>query len=177
MSEIHPFVPGALVRGAPWLAIALLLAAAPAAAVDTGDAAPNFRAPTLQDDLKSLSLQDYRGKVVYLDFWASWCAPCATALPILDSFRREFAPDEFAVLAVNVDSNPTRAREFLARRPVGYPSVTDPEGKLPVKFGVETMPTSFLIDRKGVIRLVHRGFKKTDADALRAEIRKLVAGR
>jgi peroxiredoxin len=160
---------------APFLA-ALLLAGS-AAAIEAGDAAPGFRAPTLQDELKSLSLEDYRGKVVFLDFWASWCAPCATSLPVLDSFRKEFAKDEFAVLAVNVDANPAKGREFLRRRPVGYPSVTDPEGKLPIRFGVETMPTSFLIDRKGVVRMVHRGFKKSDVDALRAEIRKLVAAR
>jgi thiol-disulfide isomerase/thioredoxin len=167
-----------ILRAAPLAAAAaLLLAAATAAAVEAGDAAPSFRAPTLQDSMKSLALEDYRGKVVFLDFWASWCAPCATSLPVLDSFRREFGPDEFAVLAVNVDANPAKGRDFLSKRPVGYPSVTDPEGKLPIRFGIETMPTSFLIDRKGVIRLVHRGFKKTDADALRAEIRKLVSGR
>jgi thiol-disulfide isomerase/thioredoxin len=115
--------------------------------------------------------------VVYLDFWASWCAPCAVALPIIDSFRQEFGADEFAVLAVNVDTDPKKGRIFLQRRPVGYPSVSDPEGQLPKQFGVETMPTSFLIDRNGVIRAVHRGFKKSDEDELRSHIRKLVSGR
>jgi thiol-disulfide isomerase/thioredoxin len=167
-----------LFRSAPlWAAAVLLLVSATAAAIEAGDTAPGFRAPTLQDSLKSLSLEDYRGKVVFLDFWASWCAPCATSLPVLDAFRKEFASDEFVVLAVNVDANPAKGRDFLSKRPVGYPSVSDPEGKLPIRFGIETMPTSFLIDRKGVVRLVHRGFKKTDADALRAEIRKLVAAR
>ncbi len=155
-------------------ALALLILSAPVAALDAGDAAPSFRAPALRGP-KPLSLTDYRGKVVYLDFWASWCAPCATALPILDSFREEFSADEFQVLAINVDSDPARARRFLTQRPVSYPSVTDPNGRLPAQFEIETMPTSFLIDREGVIRLVHRGFKKSDVDALRAEIRKLVA--
>ncbi len=147
--------------------------ASPAAALDAGDTAPDFRAPALEG-IELLSLADYRGKVVYLDFWASWCAPCATALPVLDSFRDEFGADEFQVLAVNVDSDPKKARAFLSRRPVGYPSVSDPAGRLPQQFGIETMPTSFLIDRQGVIRLVHRGFKKSDADELRNQIRKLV---
>jgi thiol-disulfide isomerase/thioredoxin len=160
----------------PVCGLALLIQSAPIGAVDAGDVAPDFRAQALSGP-RPLSLADYRGKVVYLDFWASWCAPCATALPILDGFGKEFSKDGFQVLAVNVDSDPAKARLFLERRPVGYPSVTDPEGKLPTKFGVETMPTSFLIDRNGVVRLVHRGFKKTDADTLRAEIRKLVGGR
>jgi peroxiredoxin len=165
-----------LLRGL-WLAgLALGLLASPAAATEVGQPAPDFRAPAL-DGPKPLSLKDFRGKVVYLDFWASWCAPCATALPVLDSFRDEFGADGFQVLAVNVDSDPAKARQFLERRPVGYPSVTDPEGRLPGQFGVETMPTSFLIDRNGVVRLVHRGFKKSDADELRAEIRKLLGGR
>lgn len=160
-------------RRALLCALATAAFAAPAAALDAGDTAPDFRAPALEGALP-VSLSDYRGKVVYLDFWASWCAPCATALPVLDSFRDEFGADEFQVLAINVDSDPKKAVAFLSRRPVGYPSVTDPAGRLPQQFGIETMPTSFLIDRKGVIRLVHRGFKKSDADQLRNEIRKLV---
>ncbi len=157
----------------PVSGLALLILSAPVAALEVGDAAPVFRAPALEGH-EALSLSDYRGKVVYLDFWASWCAPCATALPVLDSFRDEFSADEFQVLAINVDSEPANARRFLTRRPVGYPSVTDPDGRLPAQFEIETMPTSFLIDRKGVIRLVHRGFKKSDVDSLRAEIRKLI---
>ncbi len=160
----------------PVSGLALLILSAPVAALDVGDAAPGFRAPALEGP-EALSLSDYRGKVVYLDFWASWCAPCATALPVLDSFREEFSADGFQVLAVNVDSEPANARRFLSRRPVGYPSVTDPDGRLPALFEIDTMPTSFLIDRKGVIRLVHRGFKKSDVDSLRAEIRKLIVTR
>ena len=144
-----------------------------AAALQSGDAAPSFSAPTLQG--RSLSLESFRGKVVFLDFWASWCAPCATSLPLLDALRNEFGPDDFQVLAVNVDRDPDKATDFLTKRPVGYPSVSDPEGELPVRFGVQTMPTSFLIDREGVIRYVQRGFRKGDEDALRARIRELVA--
>ena len=153
------------------LAIGLL--AGDAAALEAGEGAPPFTAPTLEGD-SQLSLSSYRGKVVYLDFWASWCGPCATALPLLDALRKEFPSESFQVLAVNVDRNPEDARRFLARRPIGYPSVSDPEGSLPGRFGVETMPTSFLIDRDGTIRYVHRGFRKSDVDALRNEISALV---
>ena len=156
--------------------LAAALLASPAAAIEEGDKAPGFRAPAL-DGPKSLSLTDYRGKVVYLDFWASWCAPCATALPVLDSFRDEFGSDEFQVLAVNVDNDPEKARKFLKKRPVGYPSVLDPKGKLPEQFGVQTMPTSFLIDRKGVVRYVHKGFRRGDEETLREHIAALVAQR
>ena len=160
------------------LAAAALLAvafAAPLRALELGDQAPPFSAPGLAGG--TVSLASYRGKVVYLDFWASWCGPCAKSLPALDQLRREFAPGDFQIVAVNLDRNPAVAARFLKQRPVGYPSAIDPKGSLPGAFGVEAMPTSFLIDRDGVVRYVHRGFRDSDVDPLRKQIQKLVAAR
>jgi len=160
------------------LAAAALLAvafAAPLRALELGDQAPAFSAPGLAGG--TVSLASYRGKVVYLDFWASWCGPCAKSLPALDQLRREFAPGDFQIVAVNLDRNPAVAARFLKQRPVGYPSAIDPKGSLPGAFGVEAMPTSFLIDRDGVVRYVHRGFRDSDVDPLRKQIQKLVAAR
>jgi thiol-disulfide isomerase/thioredoxin len=154
----------------------LLLCAAPALALQAGDAAPAFSAPALRGG-GSVSLAAFRGKVVYLDFWASWCAPCLTALPAIEALRKEFPHGEFQVVAVNVDRDPAVARAFLARRPVGYPSASDPKGDIPRRFEIGTMPTSFLIDRKGVIRHVHQGFRPGDVDDLRARIRELLSSR
>jgi thiol-disulfide isomerase/thioredoxin len=157
--------------------LALLASAGAAAALQSGQRAPAVAGARL-DGQGQLSLAALKGKVVYLDFWASWCKPCALSLPALDAFRREFPAKDFAVLAINVDSDPALARSFLSRRPVGYPSLFDPKGELPVRFGVETMPTSFLIDRDGVIRRVHKGFRKEDVPQLRREIQELIrAGR
>ena len=156
------------------LALALCGLALPAAhGVEAGQAAPDFSAPSIGGD--TLSLSDYRGKVVMLDFWASWCGPCAQSLPALDALRDEFAGQDFQVLAVNVDRKAKAARTFLRLRPVGYPSVLDPKAAIPGRFGVETMPTSFLIDRDGVVRHVHRGFRKADVDGLRQRIQSLLA--
>jgi thiol-disulfide isomerase/thioredoxin len=152
------------------------LVAAPAHAVEEGELAPEWSAPALAGGAP-VSLSAARGKVVYLDFWASWCAPCRTALPALENLRREFPAESFEVLAVNVDREPEAARRFLARSPIGYPSASDPEGHIPARFGVETMPTSYLIDRKGVVRYVHRGFERKDVATLRARIAELVGGR
>jgi peroxiredoxin len=161
--------------GALGLVAALALAGA-AGALQQGDRAPDLHGKRL-DGKGQLSLEAMRGKVVYLDFWASWCKPCAVSLPALDDLRKEFPAEDFVVFAVNVDRDPAVARNFLSRRPVGYPSLADPEGQLPVRFGVETMPTSFLIDRNGVIRRVHRGFRKSDVPELRAAIQELVRAR
>ena len=161
-------------RGAALALIAGLLFAVKALALGDGQKAPDFKAPSL-DGGKSLSLAAYRGKVVYLDFWASWCPPCLTSLPLLEELRKEFPSDQFQILAVNVDQDFEKARKFLERTGVGYPSASDPKGRLPELFGVETMPTSFLIDRGGVIRYVHNGFRKGDVGPLRERIAQLVA--
>ena len=154
-------------------ALLALGSAGPTAALEDGDQAPTFAGAALEGDEK-LSLAAYRGKVIYLDFWASWCAPCLTSIPMLEKLRQELAGEEFQILAINVDRDRERAKKFLARHPVGYPSVSDPEGRLPATFGVEAMPTSFLIDRHGVIRKVHKGFKASDLDIIRSEILELL---
>lgn len=162
-------------RARRWLVCVLLLfCASSARALEAGDEAPRFSAPSL-DGAGTLELASFRGKVVYLDFWASWCPPCVTSLPLIDALRREFPAEDFQVLAVNVDRDPDAARRFLARRSVGYPSASDPQGRLPQSFGIETMPTSFLIDRSGVVRHVHPGFRRGDIEPLRDRIAQLLA--
>ena len=159
------------------LALLVLLLTSPGAlALEAGDRAPDFAAPSLSGD-GTIELSRYRGKVVYLDFWASWCAPCLTAIPEIEEMRGEFPASEFQVIAVNLDQKEQKALRFLAKHPVGYPSASDPKGRLPGQFGVDTMPTSYLIDRNGVIRYVHRGFQRGDSDELRKQIRALLGKR
>lgn len=152
---------------------ALIFGATTGWALKPGDRAPAFSAPLL-DGKGNLSLGQYRGKVVYLDFWASWCAPCLTSIPLLEELRSEFPGDDFQVLAVNVDEDPDKARRFLSRVSVQYPSATDPAGRIPEIFGIETMPTSFIIDRQGVVRHVQKGFRESELDSIRSRIRELV---
>jgi peroxiredoxin len=151
----------------------LALACAAATAVESGQPAPAFSAPALPAG-GDVSLADYAGQVVYLDFWASWCAPCRQSLPWMEEQRREFADRGFEVIAINVDENPRDALKFLERVPVSYPVVADHRGQLANLYNVSEMPSSFLIDRQGVVRLVHRGFNKSDAARLRQQIATLV---
>ncbi|MHA7837918.1 MAG: TlpA family protein disulfide reductase [bacterium] len=153
----------------------LLVAPLPAAALEAGDRAPDFAAPALGGG-GTVELSRHRGKIVYLDFWASWCAPCLTAIPEIERMREALPADRFQVIAVNLDPDPKKALRFLEKNPIGYPSAHDPKGRLPSQFGVDTMPTSYLIDGDGVIRHVHRGFKRGDGDDLRREIRRLLGG-
>jgi thiol-disulfide isomerase/thioredoxin len=159
---------------APLVAASLLLTSAGVArSADEGEAAPAFAAKSLTGP-GTVSLSTYRGKVVYLDFWASWCAPCQAALPALEELRKEFPADQFQVIAVNVDQDPEKALRLLEKHKIGYPSAADPEGRLPATFNLKTMPTSYLIDRDGIVRLVHPGFRTSDVDGLRKKIQTLV---
>jgi thiol-disulfide isomerase/thioredoxin len=151
-----------------------LATATPAFALEPGDAAPNFSVPLLTAD-GELALSAYAGKVVYLDFWASWCPPCLTSLPQIERLRGEFSADRFQIVAINLDREPAKARRFLSKVKIGYPSGIDSSGVIPERFELETMPTSFLIDGDGVIRHIHEGFRKSDMDVLRERIHALVA--
>ena len=143
-----------------------------AAAAEPGTQAPGFTAKTFEG--RQVSLADYRGKVVFIDFWASWCSPCRESLPIYDKLSADFGEENFTIIAVNLDETAADAKKFLSQHPVHYTVVADPDGDIPKTFGVSGMPSSYLIDRDGTIRQRHIGFDKKDVEMLRAEVTKLL---
>lgn len=142
--------------------------------VSVGDVAPAVELPNLPSDGTTTSLASLRGKVVYLDFWASWCGPCRLSLPMMNAVRNELKDRGFEVLAINVDAFEEDALAFLKELPVDYPVLSDVNSASPSTYGVLGMPTAFLIDRKGVITAIHQGFRKGDADKIRLEVEKLL---
>ena len=128
----------------------------------------------MQPQSSNLSLAELQGKVVYLDFWASWCGPCRKSFPVLEQLRQQLGSQGFEVLAVNVDEFEADALQFLTELPVSYPVVRDGSGTTPKAYGILGMPTAYLIGRDGVVRLVHAGFKTSDVEKLRVEIIKLL---
>lgn len=172
---------GMVLTPASRLACAALLAltvASPAYAkaaggIAVGDAAPALSAP--QQDGTPLMLESLRGRVVYVDFFASWCAPCAEALPALDALSRKHADKGFSVLAVNVDTDRAAALKMLKRFPVSYPVVFDPAGVWPETFGLRGMPSGYLLDRNGVVRFIKTGYQGKDLPKLVAVIEAEIA--
>jgi len=110
-----------------------------------------------------LDLDAYRGKVVYIDFWASWCAPCRESFPWLDQLERQFGSQNLVVIGVNVDHDRDSAERFLNQNFASFPIVYDPLGKIAAAYKVKGMPSAVLIDRTGQVRFEHIGFssKKT----------------
>ncbi len=151
---------------------------AQAAGVRVGDPAPPVILPVLAGaDQASLDLATLRGRVVYVDFWASWCGPCRLSFPRLQALRDELGPRGFEVVAVSVDESEEDARSFLEQVPVSYPVVRDGSGETPARFGVLGMPSGYLLDRDGVVRAVHQGFRRGDEQRLRAEVLALLEER
>lgn len=134
-----------------------------------GELAPEVQLPQLSGE-GDVSLSSLRGKVVYLDFWASWCGPCRVSFPQLEQLRGDLGAQGFEVYAINVDEVEADAQRFLSEVPVSYPVVRDGTGATPQAYGILGMPTGYLIDRQGVVRKIHQGFRKSDGARLRAEI-------
>lgn len=107
---------------------------------------------------ESLDLSAYRGKVVYLDFWASWCAPCRESFPWLGNLVSEYGAQNLVVIAVNVDHDRRRAERFLRETPANFPIIYDPHGEIAAAYKVAGMPSAVLIDREGKVRFQHDGF-------------------
>ena len=141
-------------------------------------AAPPRAAPDVAfqtADGPTIRLADFKGKVVLVDFWASWCAPCKTSFPALDALYREYEPRGLQVLAVNIDERRRDADAFLADRPHHLLVLFDPKGASPLAFGVKGMPSSFLIDKSGTIRFTHMGYSGNVDASYRQEITQLLA--
>jgi cytochrome c biogenesis protein CcmG, thiol:disulfide interchange protein DsbE len=142
--------------------------------VEEGEQAPGLSLPQLQLE-GQVNLADYKGSIVYLDFWASWCPPCLVSMPIMNEMRNRLQSEgmAFEVVAVNVDSDPEDGIDFLLDKPVDFIVLADPEGISPADFAVRGMPTSFLIDTQGKVIMHHEGFKRSDGEMIEQAIRQL----
>ncbi|MGR8929144.1 MAG: TlpA family protein disulfide reductase [Gammaproteobacteria bacterium] len=145
-------------------------------ASEVGEVAPQFNLPTLQNN-QPIGLDQYKGKVVYLDFWASWCAPCRTSFPLLNKLYEKLKNQGFEVVAVNLDEDKEKAEAFLKEIPVDFTILRDETGELSDRYVVESMPTSFIIDRQGVIQNIHKGFVSEDIEELEKKIAALLANK
>jgi thiol-disulfide isomerase/thioredoxin len=142
-------------------------------AVDAGVKAPEIGL----DDLagKSVRLAELKGRVVLVDFWASWCGPCREELPVLEALHKKYGAQGLTIVGVGLDKESKKLTKFLRATPLSFTIVHDAAGAVADRYAPPKMPSSYLIDRKGVIRHVHAGFRAADKAVLEREIKALLA--
>ena len=153
-------------------ALAAAVLASPALAASAGDPAPAFSLPEASG--APVALDKLRGKVVYVDFWASWCGPCKRSFPWMGEMQRKFGDQGFTIVAINVDKKRADAEKFLAATPGPFTIVYDPAGSTASAYDVKGMPTSYLVDRAGRIVAVDSGFRDDAKAAWEAKIKAAV---
>lgn len=166
-----------LIRQAlPWLA--LWLVSLPVTALEEGEPAPDFTLPALtgQNGSEEITLSALRGQVVYVDFWASWCLPCIRSLPEISTLYEQYRDQGFEVIAITIDNPLEDATEFLEDldTPLDYRIAADADADVMDAYGVRGMPTSFLVDRDGVIRMIHEGYRDGDLQRIENELTPLL---
>jgi cytochrome c biogenesis protein CcmG/thiol:disulfide interchange protein DsbE len=123
------------------------------------------------------SLKQHLGKLVYVDFWASWCAPCLQSFPFMNSLQQKYQAAGLQIIAINLDKKMEDAQIFLNKNPAQFLVLFDPTGQTPKQYGVKGMPSSYLIDRNGKLIFTHKGFKAADQEMLEAKIKTALASK
>jgi len=151
----------------------ILVAGLTASYAVAGDQAPNLDLKKL--DNSTFKLSDYRGDVLYVDFWATWCPPCRKSFPWMEEMHERYKDLGFKVVAISLDTKRSVIDQFLEKMTTSFIIAHDPSGDSATQFKVKGMPSSYLIDRKGNIHMTHLGFNDKDKSKLEEEIKKLIA--
>lgn len=154
------------------LGLGVIFVAGLFAANVNADPAPDFTLPSSTGE--NVRLAEQRGQVVMLNFWASWCGPCRKEMPLLDEMSKRYGAAGFVLYGVNVEEDNTDAKKLIKQLGVTFPILYDAESKASSLYNVDAMPTTVLIDKKGEIRFVNRGYKDGDENKYRDQIRELI---
>lgn len=159
-----------------WISLLMLFVCSNALALEEGDTLPDFDLASIYADKPNIKLSDLEGKTLYIDFWASWCAPCVLSLPLYNDMYEKYKDQGLEVIAINVDNPIEEGLDFLIDTPLNFLIPQDPEGDAAEMFGVIGMPSSYLVGPDGTIRLVHMGFRNGDMAVIEEEVEKVLAG-
>ncbi len=154
-------------------ALLLVAASVPIASTENAQLAPSFSVQNLAGGA-SIKLDQFQGKVVYVDFWASWCGPCLKSFPFMENLHQQYSGEGLVVVAINMDQNPEDAHKFLTENPVNFLIGQDRQGSVAEQYGVLAMPSSFVIDRDGLVKHVHYGFKSSDKEKISSLVASLL---
>jgi peroxiredoxin len=152
--------------------IAALIIALPAVAAAPSGPAPQFTLPSKAGS--EVSLAQYKGQVVMLNFWASWCEPCRHEMPLLEDIYKKYNKLGFTLIGVNVEPDSKAADDWLKQTPVSFPVLYDKDSKVSRLYNVAGMPTTVIIDRKGNLRYLHVSYKPGDEGDYLNNIRAMI---
>ncbi|MDH3202367.1 MAG: TlpA family protein disulfide reductase [Myxococcales bacterium] len=153
--------------------LVIVCVTATAHALTPGDTPPPINLPDRTG--KEVDLGKLKGKVVLIDFWASWCGPCKQEIPVLEALHKKYASKGLVIVGVNIDNSDKKMNNFLKATPVTFRQVRDKKLQVASRYEPSTMPSSYFIGRDGKIRHVHEGFRKSDAGTLEARVEALLA--
>ncbi len=135
--------------------------------------APDFSGDSVNGKGK-IALQQWKGKVVLVDFWATWCQPCQKSFPKLEELRVKYSASGFEIVAVSEDDEQNGVKEFGASYGTKFPLLWDKDKSIANKWHPPAMPSSFLVDKKGVVRFVHLGYHDGEEKEIEAELKSLL---
>lgn len=118
-------------------------------------------------------LQQYKGNVIYVDFWASWCGPCRKSFPWMNNMQSKYT--DLKIISINVDNNKSLATEFLQKTPAKFSVIYDPKGRIAKKYKIKGMPSSYIFNKKGQLISSHVGFTETKKSQYELELQTLLA--
>ena len=167
----HAF-PRPLRRALPILLLSLLAPLAAPAAPAPGSTAPDFTLHSLGGP--NLRLQEQRGRVVLLNFWASWCGPCREEMPQLNRLHEKYRASGVSLLGVNVDEDPSKVQALVAQLGVKFPVLMDTDKQVSRLYDMNAMPATLLIDREGKVRYLHRGYRAGFEQTYEQQLRELL---
>ncbi len=136
---------------------------------DLGETAPAFSLNSISGP-EPVELESQTEKILYIDFWASWCGPCKLSFPSMIKLKEHFKDDPFEIIAISVDADSKAAKKFLDSYKINFQVALDPDGVVAEKYALPGMPSSFLLDQDRKIIAMHKGFRKTDFTKIKEEI-------
>ncbi len=141
---------------------------------EIGKKAPDFTGKTFEGD--KIKLSNYEGKITLIDVWASWCKPCKEEFPFLIELYNKYSDKDFTILAVNIDEEKQNAKKFLKglNKEIPFTIIFDSEAKIPLLYKIEAIPTTYILDKKGIIRYFHLGFMESEKEKFKNEIETLI---
>lgn len=142
-------------------------------AADNAKLEPAFSLPGVNSS--QVNLADYRGKVVLVDFWASWCTPCIRSFPWMDEMVEKYGEQGFEIIAINMDQEAILAEKFLQRYPNKLTIAFDPQGSVAEQYEIMGLPNSFILNKQGEIVYKHVGFRLAELEKYEAEILSLLS--